>query len=362
AVIREIQPQILINNRTGIPEDFATPEQFIPPTGITNPDGTPKLWESCITLTTGHGSHQPTAWWGYDKNETEFKTPEFSIHMLIDVVSKGGNLLLNVGPTPQGTIRPEEVEVLEAIGEWLKVNGEAIYETTASPFRHLPFYGKATVKGNTLYVHVFDWPEDHRLTLPGVRNSVRDAWLVADPNVKLKTERAGSDLIVDLPQEAPDQIASVVAFRLDGPPEVDPFTIRPDKDGVLVLPALLAEIHGSHGQHAWFEAAGGEIYVKEWTNKDDYVLWQFETEKGGSYEIVLSYAAPVGGGRFEFAIGDKKLERTVSETGSPTKWTSEKLGQIEVPAGTNTLTVKPLDILKDAALMNLHMVTLKPVN
>jgi len=155
--------------------------------------------------------------------------------MLIEVVSKGGNLLLNIGPKPDGTIQPEFVTRLNAIGEWLKVNGESIYATEASPFTRLPFFGRATAKGDTLYLHVFGWPVNRELRLPGVRNLISSAYLLSDPASKLTSRRDGEDIVISLPANAPDEIASVVAVKLDGAPNIVPSPIRPGAKGVYTL-------------------------------------------------------------------------------------------------------------------------------
>jgi len=178
---RKIQPAVLINNRSNTPEDFGTPEQYIPPTGVTDEAGNPILWENCITMT----SH----WWGYDQHEKTFKTVEWLIRTFVDIVSKGGNLLLNVGPKPDGTIQREFVVRLEAMGKWLSKFGEAIYGTTASPFPRLPYDYRATVKGNRLYYFVFNWPTDGVVRVPGLRNEVKKAALIAKGRPKLACER-----------------------------------------------------------------------------------------------------------------------------------------------------------------------------
>ena len=141
--------------------DFGTPEQQIPATGLPGVD-----WESCMTMNDT---------WGFKSDDQNWKSSETLIRNLIDIASKGGNYLLNVGPTAEGLIPAPSVERLQAIGKWMKVNGESIYGTQASPFKTLP-WGRCTKKltdgGTTLYLHVFQWPSDGQLLVPGLRNKV----------------------------------------------------------------------------------------------------------------------------------------------------------------------------------------------
>jgi len=215
--VRSLKPDILINNRvdkgrqgmqgmTASREfmgDFGTPEQEIPPTGF--PDG--RLWESCMTLNDT---------WGYARNDHNWKSAETLIRNLCDIAHKGGNFLLNVGPTDTGEFTPETYDRLAKMGAWLRVNGAAIYATEPSPFPRLAFDGRCTRKGSTLYLHVFRWPEAG-LRLPGLKTPVRSARTLA-----------GERLAVSLADGAPafsrpsrlDPYATVVEVRLAGPPVV----------------------------------------------------------------------------------------------------------------------------------------------
>ncbi len=194
-LVRELQPRAVMNNRIGVPGDFETPEQFVPKTVPARP------WETCMTI---------NRTWAYNRDDTNYKSATQLIRMLIEVASRGGNFLLNVGPTPEGTIQPEFEERLRGIGAWLKVNGEAIYGTTAGPLQELPF-GRTTAKGGTIYVHVFDWPKG-TLEVAGLRARVRQVSLLAGGQPLRFTQR-GDRLSVQAPEQAPDPHATVVVLR-----------------------------------------------------------------------------------------------------------------------------------------------------
>jgi len=350
---RKIQPAVLINNRSNTPEDFGTPEQYIPPTGVTDEAGNPILWENCITMT----SH----WWGYDQHEKTFKTVEWLIRTFVDIVSKGGNLLLNVGPKPDGTIQREFVVRLEAMGKWLSKFGEAIYGTTASPFPRLPYDYRATVKGNRLYYFVFNWPTDGVVRVPGLRNEVKKAALIAKGRPKLACERLGNDWLVCVPKKAPDKIASVIALDLDGAPQVEPLVIRPDAKGVVELPASLAQIEAQHGQRARFEIVGGRVRIGNWINANDKPYWEFELPNAGAYKIVATYAcAPESkGSALTLAGGTSHLAFKTRATGGPDEYKPITLGTVQLKKGANRLQLIATD-LKPGGAMNLLALALKP--
>ena len=117
--------------------------------------------------------------WAYNKNDTHYKSAKELIRDLVNVASKGGNLLLDVGPTPEGTIQPEFVERLQAMGKWLKVYGDSIYGTTYGPLQNLAF-GKTTAKGKIVYLHVFDWPPESQLEVPGFQGRVAQITVLGD--------------------------------------------------------------------------------------------------------------------------------------------------------------------------------------
>jgi alpha-L-fucosidase len=216
--LRELKPAIIINNRIGkgrqgmegmnkgdqeYSGDFGTPEQQIPATGIPGVD-----WESCMTMNDT---------WGFSSHDQNWKSAETLIRNVIDTTSKGGNYLLNVGPTAEGQIPGPSIERLQAIGTWMKKNGESIYATQASPFAETP-WGRCTRKtlsdGSTrLYLHVFDWPSDGKLTIPDVSGVPKRAMLL-DGRQALELTQQDKTVVISVPTSAPDSIATVVVLEL----------------------------------------------------------------------------------------------------------------------------------------------------
>jgi alpha-L-fucosidase len=204
ALIHKLQPDCIVNQRVGNRlGDYGVQEQKIPDSGDAKP------WETCMTLN-GH--------WGYHKMDNNWKSAEKLVRNLVDVASKGGNFLLNVGPTGEGLIPGPSVEHLQQVGQWMNVNGEAIYGTSGSPLQPLPWgrcTRKVTAKGTTLYLHVFDWPADGKLLVPGLKTTVESASLLAS-GAKLTAAPGNDGLALTLPATAPDKISSTIVLKVKG--------------------------------------------------------------------------------------------------------------------------------------------------
>jgi alpha-L-fucosidase len=203
-----LQPNIITNDRLkrpNYPGDTQTPEQKIP--SLSELDG--KDWETCMTM---NGT------WGYKSYDNKWKTPETLIHNLVDIASKGGNYLLNVGPDALGQFPQGSIDDLKAMGAWMKVNSEAIYATTASPLPALD-WGRCTkkVEGDKtiLYLSVFNWPANGKLVVPGLKNTVLSIKLLAN-GAALKSEAGKDGLEITVPANAPDHIASVIKVEVKG--------------------------------------------------------------------------------------------------------------------------------------------------
>jgi alpha-L-fucosidase len=197
-------PDLIYNNRLGggVDGDLETPEQYIPATGIPG-----KNWESCMTMNDT---------WGFKSTDHNWKSSEMLVRNLIDIASKGGNYLLNVGPTSIGLIPDESIKRLKEVGFWMKINGEAIYGTTSSPFKKLD-WGRCTIKkkGNTnfIYLHIFDFPKNGTLWVSGLSSKINKAYPLKDKDSKLPLSYEGNNLKIDVSGVEKDKFATVVVLE-----------------------------------------------------------------------------------------------------------------------------------------------------
>lgn len=232
--VRSLQSGIIVNNRVGAGRsgmegftkegefsgDFGTPEQEVPATGLPGVD-----WETCMTM----NDH-----WGYNSHDMHWKSTKELIRTLVDVASKGGNFLLNVGPTSDGVFPRASEDRLKGIGAWMSRYGESIYGTSASPFSALT-WGRCTQRkgtsGTTLYLHVFDLPAGGRLGVPGLLGKPRRAYLLNEPRTPVRTSRREDALMLSIPPAECDSTDAVVVLEFDGTPDInDPPVIRAEEN------------------------------------------------------------------------------------------------------------------------------------
>ncbi|MGB2820568.1 MAG: alpha-L-fucosidase, partial [Phycisphaerae bacterium] len=347
AFCRSIQPELVINNRVGKRQredgDFGTPEQRIPPRGLGYD------WETCMTM---------NSTWGFKKHDHNWKSTADLLRKLVDIASKGGNFLLNVGPTAEGLIPEPSVSRLKEMGKWLAANGESVHGTSATVFKSLA-WGRCTTKPGKLYLHVFDWPADGKLIVPGLSSKVDRAYLLSDTKrASLPTGRTDAGTVVDVPAAAPDAIDTVVVLEVTGEVEIAASTIGAGADGSYTLGAADAETHGGT-----IRLEGEKDCIGFWTDGGDWVSWDFKVAKAGTFDVQLTYACEKGSGdsTFSVAVGDRKVEGKVRETGSWTKFVTEKLGTIELDKpGAAKLSVKA-KTKPNLAVMNLRGIKLVPV-
>ncbi len=315
--------------------------------------------------------------WYYDEKvlgRHGYKTPAQVIHMLCDIVSKNGNLLLNFPPRPDGTLDEDEMKILEAMASWIAVNGEAIYGTRpwkvfgegptklgkgphgglrdtgnykSSDIRFTLRRGSGQAPGrDSLYAIALGWPEDGRLV---VRSLVSAAGKVAVVTLlghsgKLDWQQTDDGLVINLPAQKPCDLAyafKITADDLNPVPVIYDGSVMPGADGRIVLSASEATIHGETPK---YEHVGSKDQIGCWADSRDFVSWNVNVMKPGKFKVVVTYSCDDGaqGSAFSVEAGDQKLEGKSLATGSWETYRSDDLGVIELAkSGKCTIAVKP---------------------
>ncbi|GMV24931.1 MAG: hypothetical protein AMXMBFR58_09620 [Phycisphaerae bacterium] len=353
---RQIQPWTIVNNRVGkgrqgmaghtaagdFPGDFGTPEQEIPATGLPGQD-----WESCMTMNDT---------WGFKSKDHNWKSPQTLVRMLIETTSKGGNFLLNVGPTAEGEIPQPSLDRLAEVGRWMKLNNRSIYGAGPSPFRELP-WGRCTSRDGTLYLHVFDMPADGTLVVPGLLNAVTSARLLASGH-DLPASRTSAGWAIDVRGVTPDPYSTVIALAIEGTPAVVDLPIMPDADGSFTLKAADALLAGPAIK---LEGRGDDANAGFWTDEQATVSWTISGVTPGRYGVELLYACPEDskGATYDIRIGSSLVSGEVFGTQGWRDYISVPVGDVELTDRTCTVVVTPTS-KPGQAVMNLRNLRLIP--
>ena len=354
--VRKLQPNIIVNNRVdkgrggmagmsdaGFAGDYGTPEQEIPANGF----GPGVDWESCMTMNDT---------WGFSSHDHNWKSSAKLVQNLIDCVSKGGNYLLNVGPTALGEIPAPSVERLAEVGRWIRVYGESIYGAQASPFpRQLP-WGRVTRKGKTLYLHVFDASHVGKVELTGLRTKIQNAEAIAY-NKPVSVIQNETGPVIEMPNLEPGAwpLPYVIKIQLAAEPVVEPVLPKQSPNGALEFKAIDAKLNGGLGYESDKDCIG------YWTNASDTVEWEFEAVRSEPrMEIELAAPDDSAGAQFEVLMSGQSIRGTVPKTGSWSKFVKLDLGKVSIVApGKTKLVVKPLS-KPGLGVMNLRAIRLKP--
>jgi alpha-L-fucosidase len=360
-LVHRIQPNTLVSGRIGHglgDYDSAGDNQI-------SMSGAKRIWETPVTMNDT---------WGFKKDDVNWKPVSVLVRQLVQVISQGGNYLLNVGPTSEGLIPQPSVERLAQVGEWLKKNNESVYGAGPSPFPYELPWGIITTKPGKMYLHVFYWPQK-QLTLYGLKNKVRSATLLADGD-KLKFSQKQdasldhSELTVQLPTAAPDKNDSVIALDLDGDVQVDTALLQ-QPDNTVTLPAFLSKVHRSGDGGLRFDSRG---VAERWTNKDEWVDWDFKVSDPGTFDVVIitsqqKYGRDWEGGHVvDLDVAGQRLKATIEDNGKEENpanlywpYVISKAGRITIDkSGKYSLSFKPETIKADKKL-GLTLVSVKLV-
>jgi alpha-L-fucosidase len=349
-MVKSLQPGCLINSRIGHGRgDYAQTGDNAIPIQVYLRDG---KWEVPATLNDT---------WGYKKNDNNWKNPRDLISKLSDIVSKGGNYLLNVGPTSEGVIPPQSQEILRTIGKWLAVNGEAIYGTAPSPFHMRGITWRATVKPNRLYVHILNWP-GRKLKLEGLESRVTKAYFLAN-KAEVPFKKAAAALEFDLPEKPLDDNVTVMALELaDAQPKVADGFRADQMPARLDLHAWVARMRGEEIRYDW--ATQSATGFKRFERETNGLSWYPYKSLNGAYEVEITYACDNGaaGSKFKLAAGKRRdpnpsvIEGVVEKTGG--KFVTKKLaGKLTVTPETETIGLE-LEGDDKSAPMKVQKITL----
>jgi len=358
--LRVLQPNALFSSRVGYDlgdyKDFGDSET--PPSPIED------AWEAIYT-------HNDS--WGYIKHDMNFKSTKEIIQLLANVVSKGGNLMLNVGPDGKGNIPYYSIKYLRETGKWLNVNGESIYGTTYGFIAPQP-WGVTSSKPGKLFLHVFAQPLNNKLLVPGFRNPVTKVYALSDKK-EMKWVKSGHDLFIDIPpgKSSPDKV--FVVEYTGAKPAFDasvPVTVS-SQFQVNNINAISAEVSGNtHIESLTFSHYFGdwkhETCITGEKNPGDIAAFRVRVTDPGDYKLILEYACAKESANQEGSIkmnGQEFFFRTL-HTGEFNQ--NEPLMFIKHPVavttiknpGVYTITIQPLQEGKE--LFKLKAVQLEPLN
>lgn len=360
-LVHKLQPDCLVSGRVGNglgDYDSAGDNQIS--VGQVKRD-----WETPVTMNDT---------WGFKKDDTNWKPVSILIQQMVQVSSRGGNYLLNIGPKADGSVPPESVERLKEVGEWLKVNKDAVYGTSPSPFQYELPWGIITTKPNKMFLHVFKWQKE--LTLFGLKTKVKTAFLLSNKK-KLKFTQNDNNsldhysLKLQLPPTAPDKNDSVIELDLQGELSVDASLMQQPDDSV-TLPAFLSTLHkGDEKSPIRFDSRG---VAERWLDKNDWLDWNFKVSKPGTFEVIVltseqKYGANWEGGHtVDLEVAGQKLKGKIDDNGKEVnpanpywKYVISKIGQVKIDkTGSFNLSLKPETIQAEKKL-GLTLVSVKLV-
>jgi alpha-L-fucosidase len=349
--IREVDNKVVVNGRLARSAAISfgdykntadRPAEFYPVEGD---------WEAIPTTNESYGYHQ------YDLSH---KSPGHFIQLMANAAARGGNLLMNIGPMGDGRIDPKDETILNSIGQWMNVNGESIYGTSTTPLP-LQSWGTSTQKKNKLYLHVFQWPANSQLVIGGLKSNMTRAYLLADSSKKeLKSKRLNNlDVLLALPEKAPDAINSIIVIETDGKIETDPVRLLTDEKIVQRLLAFDASQKGEGFRYG--DGKADRFYVEGWNKIDQTLSWNFRVNEPMSFQAKLKYIAVAeGGGQTQVKLNGKIIFDNITIDDKKSGPAVKELGLLSLKAGSYTLMISPTTI-DGIELMKLLEIELIPV-
>lgn len=348
--IRKADPDVVVNGRlarngnTNFGDYKNTgdrPAEFAPVTGD---------WEAIPTTNESYG---------YSKNDHSHKSTGFFVRLLAKAVSRGGNLLLNIGPKGNGAFDGKDSEILAGIARWNKQNSESIYKA-GKTLLPLQSWGVTTLAKDKIYLHVFNWPSNGKIVLGGVKSEVGKPYFLADASKKeLNMVRQGIDVSIDLPARMPDTLNTVIVLPLKGLLETEGARLVAASGMKTRFLAFDAELSGKG--FGFGDGKTNRYYLTGWKNTEQKIGWTFRTDMEGSYKVVIRYLAeshtPL---RYSFQADEKDMVGTTAVPGKDGEPVSDALGTVKLGAGLHHFSLKAMDTGK-GEIMRLLEIELIPV-
>ena len=357
--IRETDPNVVVNGRLvrSANANFGDyintadrPAEFYPAKHPLAPGSYRDGWEAIPTTNESYGYHK------YDNSH---KPVSHFIQLLASAVSRGGNLLMNIGPKGDGSFDTKDIVILEGIGNWLQKNGESIYGADASPLP-LQSWGVSTIKGNRLFLHVFNWPVDGRLYIGGLRSIVGKVYCMTLSSQPLKLKRLnGNGILLQLPMKAPDTSNTVIVVELIENLKTDSIRFIAPNIPVTRLLAFDAIQHGKG--FSFGDGKSNRYYVEGWKSTEQSLSWDFRTFQKQQYEIMIKYVAAENGDGVHRVLIDKiHLGDYPVKRGINNEVITEKIGVATMGIGQHSIVIEPARIGKQE-LMKLLEIQLRPL-
>jgi len=343
--IRATDPNVVVNGRLARSSAISfgdyrntadRPAEFYPVTGD---------WEAIPTTNESYGYH---------KYDSSHKPVSHFIQLLASAASRGGNLLMNIGPKGDGTFDAKDLYILNGIGKWMDRNGESIYGTTASTLP-LQSWGVSTLKANKLYLHVFNYPADGKLYVGGLKSDYGKIYLLADPEKQLSAKRLNEkDVLIDLPGKITDKVNAVIVLELNNKLLTDSIRfIAPNIPDV----RLLAFDAIQHGKGFGFgDGKTNRYYVDGWKSVQQSLSWKVRLAKEDHYNVVIKYlAGETNGGTFKLIIDKNTAFDFTVEPNSDNTVITKKLSEIALREGVHEITIQPTTITKQELMKLLEI-------
>jgi hypothetical protein len=356
--VREASPRVVISGRLvsgwGDYDDTTDrPADFPPHEGD---------WEAIPTTDESYG---------WNKFDTSHKPPSHFIQLLAKASARGGNVLLNIGPMGDGNIDPKDVSILKGIGDWWSVNGQSIRGTTRTPLAPQT-WGESTRKGNTLYLHVFNWPTNGELVVGGLKSDVSDAHLLARHLIQhastLKVERLNPlDVkIENLPSTPPGEADFVIEANCSGDIEADPLRLL---QPAFPTDTLRAFDGGLHGGLRFGPGKKTDDVVIDWKKTSQFISWPVRINAPAEYEVSVNYDAEADSAGNVFMVTFTQPDEAKSDAAAesltgvvkPGKQQTQSLGRIRCGAGSYIEIVVTARQIKGGELFRLRRLELHPV-